>query len=273
MMNSHQLAGVFGILGNIISFMVFLAPLPTFHTIYKRKSSEGFHFLPYSVALFSCMITLYYALVKQHVLFLITINGIGIFVETIYLVLYFVYAKKRGRILMAVAVLVFNIGVLGLIVVLTYFLSEGNKRVKIVGWILSVISVCVFAAPLSIMMKVIRTKSVEYMPFNLSLFLTLCAVVWLLYGLCIRDFYIATPNVLGFACGIVQLILYAIYRDRKTAAVVAPNGGIQGVAIVVDATAAEMLQKGTDDEIHETTPSSVVVDMKKVVEMQQGKVV
>nr|GMD37753.1 bidirectional sugar transporter NEC1-like [Ipomoea batatas] len=160
-----------------------------------------------------------------------------------------VHGVLVSTILTSVAVLVFNIGVLGLIVVLTYLLSEGDKRVKIVGWILSVIA-----------MKVIRTKSVEYMPFNLSLFLTLCAVVWLLYGICIRDFYIA-------------LILYAIYRDRKTAAVVAPNGEIQGVSIVVDATAAEMLQKVTDDgsdEIQETTSSSVVVDMK-AVEMQQGK--
>lgn len=120
-------------------------------------------------------------------------------------------------------VLVFNIGALGIIMICTYLFSHGHKRVEIVGWICAIFSLSVFAAPLTIMVrimlniylyfyltmkyferahlnqmslmilqrKVIKTKSVEFMPFSLSFFLTLCAVMWFFYGFLIKDYYIA----------------------------------------------------------------------------------
>lgn len=51
--------------------------------------------------------------------------------------------------------------------------------------------------------KVVKTKSVEFMPFNLSFFLTLTAVMWLGYGLLLKDMCIAvsTHNTCTIASG------------------------------------------------------------------------
>ncbi|XP_057960933.1 bidirectional sugar transporter NEC1-like [Malania oleifera] len=213
-LSTEILGFIFGLLGNIVSFLVFLAPVPTFYRIYKKKSTEGFQSIPYVVALFSAMLLLYYSFLKTNAPLIMSINSIGCAIETAYLIIYLIYAPKKEKIFTWWLVGA-NFGMYGLILLLTFFLTSGFKRVMVVGWICASICLAVFISPLSIMSQVIRTRSVEYMPFYLSFFLTLCATMWFFHGLFIKDFYIAVPNVFGFLFGIAQMILYIIYKDSK----------------------------------------------------------
>ncbi|XP_006347346.1 bidirectional sugar transporter SWEET12-like [Solanum tuberosum] len=205
----------FGVLGNIISFFVFLSPLPTFYNIYKKKSTEGYQSIPYVVALFSAMLWIYYAFLKTNTTLLVTINTFGCFIETLYVGFYLFYAPKKARVQTIKLLLLLVVGGFGAIVLVTQFLFKGAIRAQIVGWICLVFSLCVFVAPLCIVRQVIKTKSVEYMPFLLSVFLTLSAVMWFFYGLLLKDFNIAIPNVLGFIFGILQMILYVMYNKKE----------------------------------------------------------
>ncbi|KAL8118499.1 bidirectional sugar transporter N3-like [Apium graveolens] len=207
---------VFGLLGNVVSFMVFLAPIPTFYKVYKKKSTEGFQSVPYVVGLFSAMLWIYYALLKSNTLLLITINSVGCVFQTIYICIFLIYAPRNARIQTLKLLAAMNVVGFGLIVLLTQFVAKGAaQRVMIVGWICLVFSLCVFVAPLCVVRQVIRTKSVEYMPFLLSFCLTLSAVMWFFYGLLLKDCNIAVPNVLGFTFGILQMVLYMIYKNSK----------------------------------------------------------
>nr|XP_043616725.1 bidirectional sugar transporter N3-like [Erigeron canadensis] len=214
-MNMAHLTLAFGLLGNVVSFMVFLAPIPTFYKVYKKKSTEGFQSAPYVVGLFSAMLWIYYALLKTNVVLLITINSVGIFIETVYIGLFLFYAPNKARMESLKLIVSLIVVGFGLIVVLTQFLASGVTRGVIVGWICLIFSLCVFVAPLGVVRQVIKTKSVEYMPILLSVALTLSAVMWFFYGLLLGDFNIAIPNVLGFTFGIIQMILYFVYKNKK----------------------------------------------------------
>ncbi|KAK1435722.1 hypothetical protein QVD17_01489 [Tagetes erecta] len=205
----------FGLLGNAVSFMVFLAPLPTFYKVYKKKSTEGYQSVPYVVGLFSAMLWIYYALVKSNMMLLITINTVGCFIQTFYICFFLFYAPKKARIESLKLIGLMIVVGFGLIVGLTQFLAQGATRVTILGWICLVFSLCVFVAPLGVVRLVIKTKSVEYMPILLSVALTLNAVTWFFYGLLLHDYNIAIPNVLGFTFGILQIILYFVYKNKK----------------------------------------------------------
>ncbi|URE08820.1 Protein RUPTURED POLLEN GRAIN 1 [Musa troglodytarum] len=242
--------GVFLSLFCLLAFLKISADLPTqngrptFYRVCRRKSTEGFQSVPYVVALFSAMLWVLYAFLKSDAFLLITINSFGCVIESVYVVLYFTYAPKLAKILTAKLVLVLNVGMFGSILLLTLLLPDGLKRVHVLGWICMCFSVGVFVAPLSIIVSiessdawlsflresprmhsfvdqrlVIRTKSVEFMPFMLSFFLTLSSIVWFTYGCLTKDKFVALPNVLGFAFGFLQMGLYLAFKCMKPTAV------------------------------------------------------
>ncbi|KAJ0490968.1 putative SWEET sugar transporter [Helianthus annuus] len=101
------------------------------------------------------------------------------------------------------------------ILLMLYFFLDGSIRSVVVGWICAALSVCVFAAPLTIVWKVVKTKSVEFMPFPLSCLLTLCAMMWFAYGVYTKDLCVMVPNVLGFILGVIQIALYKYYKQKS----------------------------------------------------------
>jgi len=62
--------------------------------------------------------------------------------------------------------------------------SEGHYYLNRVKKLILMIDACM-------QKRVIKTKSVEFMPLSLSFFLTLNAIMWFFYGLLLNDYYIA----------------------------------------------------------------------------------
>ncbi|MED6148718.1 hypothetical protein PIB30_055486 [Stylosanthes scabra] len=218
-LNHQSWVFICGLIGNAISFMVFLSPMPTFYQIYKKKTTEGFQAIPYITALFSSTLWIYYAIFVKDSTFIITINSFGCVIESIYLAIFLIYSSKKSRLSTIKVLLLLNVFGFGAIVLSTLYLTKGDKRVSVIGWFNLILNICVFASPLGSLRRVVKTKSVEFMPFSLSFFLTLNAVMWFFYGLLRNDYYIALPNTLGFLFGIIQMVMYMIYRKNKNVVV------------------------------------------------------
>ncbi|KAI4324989.1 hypothetical protein MLD38_030426 [Melastoma candidum] len=99
-------------------------------------------------------------------------------------------------------------------VVSTFVLHDHHHRKAFVGSIGLVASVAMYGSPLVAMRRVIMTKSVEFMPFYLSLFSFLASSLWMAYGLLGHGLILASPNLVGSPLGLLQLLLYCKYRKR-----------------------------------------------------------
>ncbi|RAL48131.1 hypothetical protein DM860_005555 [Cuscuta australis] len=228
----HILHFVAGIFGNATALFLFLAPLITFKRIVAKKSTEQFSGLPYVMTMLNCLLSAWYGMpfVSPDNLLVSTINGTGAVIEFIYVIVFLVFAPKKGKKKIG-ALLALALSVFAAIALVSILALHGNVRKFFCGVAATIFSIAMYGSPLSIIRVVIKTKSVEFMPFFLSLFVFLCGTSWFIFGLLGKDPFVAIPNGFGCGLGAAQLILYAIYCDPKKSTTKTPASPGKAVEI------------------------------------------
>ncbi|GLJ21809.1 hypothetical protein SUGI_0407280 [Cryptomeria japonica] len=206
-----------GVLGNATSLALFMSPLPTFWMIYKLKSTREYSVFPYLCTLFNCAVWLLYGspYVKPHNLLLLTINGAGFILELFYLMSYLTFASKKNKVMIVQLTIAMSLILATVVVITILVIHTLANRQLLAGTLCVIFSIAMYASPFCVMREVIKTKSVECMPFLISLFNLLNALVWFAYSFVTKDIFIRVPNGIGFLCGIIQIILYYVYRNHE----------------------------------------------------------
>ncbi|KAK6121143.1 hypothetical protein DH2020_045131 [Rehmannia glutinosa] len=207
---------ILGIIGNVISLLMFASPIKTFKQVVKKKSTENYKGLPYITTLLSTSLWTFYGLLKPGGLLVVTVNGAGAALHVAYVILFLIYAPKSIKVKTMKLVAALDVGFLGAVIIVTLLALKGGMRITLVGLLCAGLTIGMYAAPLSAMRTVIKMKSVKYMPFSLSFFQFLNAGVWSAYSVLIKDYYIGVPNGIGFLLGSAQLILYMTYRNKSS---------------------------------------------------------
>ncbi|KAL2226979.1 bidirectional sugar transporter SWEET3b [Sesamum indicum] len=209
-----------GIMGNATSLLLYAAPILTFSRVIKKRSTEEFSCVPYILALLNCFLYTWYGLpvvsYKWENFPVVTINGLGILLEISFILIYFYFAPANGK--KKVAMLTIPVLLVScLVAILSAFVfHDHHHRKAFVGSVGLVASVAMYGSPLVVVKQVIQTKSVEFMPFYLSFFSFLASSLWMAYGLLSHDLFLASPNLVGSPLGILQLVLYCMYRKKRT---------------------------------------------------------
>nr|GLL28220.1 bidirectional sugar transporter SWEET3-like [Ipomoea trifida] len=207
-----------GVMGNAGSLMLYSAPMLTFATVIKKRSTEEFSCVPYILALFNCCLYTWYGLpVVSHRwenFPVVTINGVGIVLELSFILIYFCFASNARKKKVALMMIPVVGMVLATMAISTFSFHDHRRRKVFVGSVGLVASVSMYSSPLVVVKRVIKTKSVEYMPFYLSFFSFVTSSLWMAYGLLSHDLVLASPNLVGCPLGLLQLLLYCKYRKK-----------------------------------------------------------
>ncbi|XP_073049439.1 bidirectional sugar transporter SWEET17-like isoform X1 [Primulina eburnea] len=210
-----ELLLIVGVIGNIISVLMFLSPVKTFWRIVKNRSTEEFESLAYICTLLNSSLWTYYGIIKPGSYLVATVNGFGVVVETVYVFLFLLCAPPFQKGKTAILFGILNVGFLAAVLCVTYLLLNGDMRINATGYMASGLNIVMYGSPLAGMKRVVMTKSVEYMPFFLSFFFFLNGGIWTFYAVLAQDWFLGVPNVIGFLLGALQLFLYAIYKNPR----------------------------------------------------------
>ncbi|XVE53024.1 hypothetical protein DITRI_Ditri02bG0171600 [Diplodiscus trichospermus] len=205
-----------GVAGNIFAFGLFASPIPTFRRIIRNRTTEQFSGLPYIYALLNCLICTWYGtpIISYDNVPVMTVNSIGAVFQIAYIILFIVYADNEKKMRM-LGLLLAVFGLLAIIIAGSLQIVDREARWIFVGLLSCASLISMFASPLFIINLVIRTKSVEFMPFYLSLSTFLMSTSFFLYGVFNFDAFIYVPNGIGTILGIVQLALYFYFRRKS----------------------------------------------------------
>ncbi|OIW21625.1 hypothetical protein TanjilG_06783 [Lupinus angustifolius] len=146
-----ELSFFIGVIGNIISILLFLSPVPAFIRIIKHKSTEDFSSIPYICTLLNCSLWTYYGLIKSGEYLVATVNGFGIVVETIYLTLFIIFAPKTVRIKTVILAGIMDVVMLGAAIGVTQLAMKGEGRINAVGIMGAGLNIVMYGSPLAAM--------------------------------------------------------------------------------------------------------------------------
>ncbi|XP_073049446.1 bidirectional sugar transporter SWEET17-like isoform X3 [Primulina eburnea] len=170
-----ELLLIVGVIGNIISVLMFLSPVKTFWRIVKNRSTEEFESLAYICTLLNSSLWTYYGIIKPGSYLVATVNGFGVVVETVYVFLFLLCAPPFQKGKTAILFGILNVGFLAAVLCVTYLLLNGDMRINATGYMASGLNIVMYGSPLAGMV----------------------------------------PNVIGFLLGALQLFLYAIYKNPR----------------------------------------------------------
>ncbi|GLC44748.1 hypothetical protein PLESTB_000969000 [Pleodorina starrii] len=201
-------------LGAVVSTAMYLAPLKAVLRASRDKNLGELNPLPLSVTIANCIAWCCFGLLK-HDPFVTAPNTAGVLIAVFMTLTAYGLADEAGRHNMRF-VCCLTACVMPLLGVFTAFgATDAAMQAGVWGLAGNVISLIYYAAPLSTMWEVIRTRNSASILVPLTMMNTLNAALWTTYGIAVLEPLIWLPNAIGLGLSVLQVALRLVFPARS----------------------------------------------------------
>ena len=201
---------IFGWVGTVLATIFYLSPIVPFSSLIKNeityKDTPGALLI---MSFFNCILWGVYGL-RDNLIQLYITNFLGCFITFIFIIIYLIYLSEE-KILTSI---IYNIIALNFVVEI-FYIAYALCINDHVGNTATVFNVLMYAAPGEKIYKVYQTQKYDLLPIVSSFCGLACATCWFIYGLYNNRTGIMIPNALGIFFSILQIIVWAIFYNKK----------------------------------------------------------
>ncbi|XP_063956639.1 sugar transporter SWEET1-like [Lytechinus pictus] len=187
---------------------LFLTGIQICMKIRSQGNTKNISIFPFIAGIINTVLwTKYGVLIKDQTV--IFTNGVGIVLQTVYTLVYYLNTNDKknvhSKLLYTSLILYPTLGAV------KFMDISAATAIHYIGLASSFATVLMYAAPLSVVAQVIKTKSTEALPFPLSFVGLIVSLQWFLYGRLVQDSFIQIPNFMGMLLGAFQMSLFIRY--------------------------------------------------------------
>ncbi|XP_069074516.1 sugar transporter SWEET1 [Pleurodeles waltl] len=191
---------------------MFTTGLSDLHKMFSTRSVDNIQFLPFLTTDLNNIGWFYYGYLKDDWT-LMSVNCIGISLQTLYILVYLRFTPEKCSILMKCLV---SLAVLFLGYCYFYIqIPDVPTRLSRLGLFFSILTIGMYMSPLIDLAKIIKTKSTKCLSFPLTVATFLTSTSWVLYGMQLNDPYIMVPNFPGILTSLLRFWLFWQYPSEK----------------------------------------------------------
>ncbi|XP_039219251.1 sugar transporter SWEET1 [Crotalus tigris] len=196
----------------VFTLGMFGTGLTDLRKMFATRNVENIQFLPFLTTDVNNLGWLSYGSLKGDWT-LIVVNAVGATLQTLYILVYFVFSSEKLAVLRKttalLAVLLFGYAYFSLMV------PDPVTRLAQLGLFCSLFTITMYLSPLADLIKIVKSRSTRCLSFPLTVTTFLASASWTFYGLLLDDLYIAVPNVPGIATSLVRFWLFWRYPTEK----------------------------------------------------------
>uniref|UniRef100_A0A7S3NR04 Sugar transporter SWEET1 n=1 Tax=Aureoumbra lagunensis TaxID=44058 RepID=A0A7S3NR04_9STRA len=197
-------------IGVIVANGMFLSSLPAVLDARSIGSLGSLNPIPWAFIWANCVAWLHYSVIIKNKYAFFS-NALGAFLGLFFVLTGMALGSPAQR--SALEIIALSATSMHIIATLftTFLLKSQKQRQLFTGYLANIILIIFYAAPLSTLADVLATKSAASIYAPLSIIAGVNSALWVIYGLAIKDFFLAIPNGAGLLLAIVQLSFKAIF--------------------------------------------------------------
>ncbi|RYR02176.1 hypothetical protein Ahy_B06g081004 [Arachis hypogaea] len=149
-----------GIIGTVLSLLVFASPITTFREVVKKKSTENYKVAPYIATFLCTSLWSFYGGLKPGGFLVAAVNGAGALFHCVYILLFLLYSPQHTKVKTAQYVGVVDVGFLAAVISVTVLGLDGTIQLTVLGMLCSGLTAVMYASPLLAMLLLLSETNI-----------------------------------------------------------------------------------------------------------------